>query len=67
MSRHELLEAILQAQFQLEYAEPGELTVCLARLNALVDQAIAGTHLTRRELLCQPSATATKHTSEHNS
>jgi hypothetical protein len=32
-----LLEAILQAQFQLEYADPGELTVCLDRLNALED------------------------------
>lgn len=51
MARHELLEAILQAQFELEYAEPKDLPVCLERLNVLLDQAIAGTHLTRRELL----------------
>ena len=51
MARHELLEAILQAQFELENAEPKDLPACLERLNALLDQAIAGTHLTRRELL----------------
>ena len=51
MSRCEPLEAILRAQFELEYAEPEDLPACLDRLNALVDQAISGTHLTRRELL----------------
>ncbi|MBI3848818.1 MAG: hypothetical protein HY298_00800 [Verrucomicrobia bacterium] len=51
MARHELLEAILQAQFDLEYAEPKDLPLCRERLNALLDQAIAGMHLTRRELL----------------
>ena len=51
MARHELLESILQAQFDLEYREPKDLPGCLERLNALLDQAIAGTHLTRRELL----------------
>jgi hypothetical protein len=51
VARHELLEAILQAPFDLEYAEPKDLPVCLERLNVLLDQGIAGTHLTRRELL----------------
>jgi hypothetical protein len=51
VARHELLEAILQAQFDLEYAEPKDLPLCLGRLHVLLDQAIAGTNLTRRELL----------------
>lgn len=51
MARAEQLEAILRAQYELEYAEPEDLVRCLARLNALLDEAIAGTHLTRRELL----------------
>jgi hypothetical protein len=49
--RCEELEAILQAQFELEYAEPEALDERLARLNYLVDQVIAGTPLTRHELL----------------
>jgi hypothetical protein len=49
--RSELLEAILRAQFELEHAEPDELPARLERLDALLDQATAGTHLTRRELL----------------
>lgn len=51
MSRHELLDAVLRAQFELEHAEPGDLFACRDRLHALLDQAIAGTHLTRRDLL----------------
>ena len=51
MARSEQLEALLRAQFELEYAEPENLTRCLERLNTLLDDAIAGTHLTRRELL----------------
>ena len=51
MARCEPLEAILRAQYELEYAEPEDLAGCLERLNALVDEAIAGTSLTRRELL----------------
>ena len=51
MPRHELLEAILAAQFALEYAEPEDLPAALERLNEMLDQAIAGTQLTRRELL----------------
>lgn len=51
MARHELLEGILKAQFDLEYAETRELPACVERLNALLDLAIAGTHLTRHELL----------------
>lgn len=46
-----MLESILRAQFDLEYAEPKDLPVSLERLNALLDQVIVGTHLTRRELL----------------
>ena len=51
MARSELLEAILRAQYELEYAEPNNLPQCLETLNRFLDQAIAGTHLTRRELL----------------
>ena len=51
MARCEELEAILQAQFDLEYAEPGELPERLNRLNFLLDQVIAGTALTRLDLL----------------
>ena len=51
MARSELLEAILRAQYELEFAEPKELAARLAELNRLVDEAIGGTHLTRRELL----------------
>lgn len=51
MARSEQLEAILRAQYELEYAEPEDLPRCLERLNALLDEAMAGTHVTRRELL----------------
>ena len=51
MARAEQLEAILRAQYELEYAEPKDLPRCLEQLNTLLDDAIAGTHLTRRELL----------------
>ena len=51
MARCEELEAILQAQFELEYAEPEAVAEQLRRLNFLVDQVIAGTTLTRLELL----------------
>ena len=51
MARCEELEFILQAQFELEYAEPQALEERLRRLNFLVDQVIADTPLTRHELL----------------
>ena len=51
MARWEELEAILQAQFELEYAEPQALEERLRRLSFLVDQVIAGTSLTRHDLL----------------
>ena len=51
MARHEQLEAILRAQYELEYAEPQDWVSRLELLNALLDDAIAGTSLTRRELL----------------
>ena len=51
MARCEELEAILQAQFELEYAEPDALEERLRRLNFLLDQVIAGTSLTRHDLL----------------
>jgi len=51
VSRCEPLEAILRAQFELEYAALEDLPARLEVLNVLLDQAIAGTHLTRRELL----------------
>lgn len=51
MARCEELEAILQAQFDLEYANPEELEERLHRLDFLLDQVIAGTALTRHELL----------------
>ena len=51
MPRCEDLEAILQAQFEFEYAEPEALENRLNRLNFLLDQAIASTSLTRLDLL----------------
>lgn len=51
MARSEQLEAILPAQYELEYAEPEDLPCCMERLNSLLDEAIAGRHLTRRDLL----------------
>jgi hypothetical protein len=48
VARFELLEAILRAQFELEFAEPTDTPKRLKELNSLVDEAIAGTHLTRR-------------------
>ena len=51
MPRHELLESILQAQFELEDAEPGHLPECRNRLNQLLDLALEGKSLSRRELL----------------
>ena len=51
MARSELLEAILRAQYELEYAEPDTLPAHLETLNKLLDEAIQGTHLTRRDLL----------------
>jgi len=51
VARSEQLEAILRAQYELEYAEPEDSVQCLQRLNGLVDEAIAGASLTRRELL----------------
>lgn len=50
MPRCELLEAILQAQYELETSEPHDLPDCRARLHARLDEAIAGTHLTSMEL-----------------
>jgi hypothetical protein len=51
VARCEELEAILRAQFDLEYAEPDVLEDRLRHLHFLVDQVIANTSLTRRELL----------------
>lgn len=51
MPRHELLEAILAAQFELEYAEPRELPQRKNELDILLTQAVLGTHLTHRDLL----------------
>ena len=51
MARHELLEAILRAQFELEFAEPKDLPARRERLHALLDEGIRGTHLARRDLV----------------
>ncbi len=51
MARCEELEAILQAQFELEYAEPDLLEERSRHLNFLLDEVIAGTSLTRLDLL----------------
>ncbi len=51
MARCEKLEAILRAQYELEYAEPEDVPEQLHRLHELLDQVIAGTSLTRMELL----------------
>jgi hypothetical protein len=50
VARSEQLEAILRAQYELEYADPEELASRLDHQNALLDKSIAGTSLTRREL-----------------
>ena len=50
MARSELLEAILRAQFELEYAEPADWEPRLRELNRLLDEAVGTSHLTRREL-----------------
>ncbi len=52
MARCEELEAILQARFELEYAEPEALDERLRRLNFLLDQVIAGTALSRGLTFC---------------
>jgi hypothetical protein len=51
VARSELLDVILQAQYELEYSEPDSIAAQLEKLNRLLDQAIAGTHISRRELL----------------
>jgi hypothetical protein len=51
VARSEQLEAILKAQYELESAEPPDVPGCLEHLNLLLDETIAGTSLTRRELL----------------
>jgi hypothetical protein len=51
VARCEELDAILQAQFELEYAEPEVLEERRRRLHFLVDQIIANTSLTRHDLL----------------
>jgi hypothetical protein len=48
VSRHDLLERILAAQFELEYAEPEDLPRRRRELNSLLDKAISGTRLTHR-------------------
>jgi hypothetical protein len=51
VARHELLESILEAQFEFEYAEPKDIPACRDRLNQLLDKAIGDRDLTRRDLL----------------
>jgi len=51
VARSEQLEAILRAQYELEYAEPEDWSRSLDHLNKLLDEAIADRSLTRRELL----------------
>jgi hypothetical protein len=51
VARVELLERILQAQYELEYAEPEEWVARLEVLNSLLDEAIGNRAMTRRDLL----------------
>ena len=51
MPRSEPIEAVPQAQDELETAEPENLAACLARLHTVADEAISGTTLTRRDRL----------------
>src|SRR3989442_12319423 len=51
VSRHELLEQILAARYDLEYAAPGTRQKCLDRLNLLVDEARRATNASRHELM----------------
>lgn len=49
--RHELLEKILAAKYELEISEEQGKARLLANLNALLDQAIGTRNLSRYELL----------------
>jgi hypothetical protein len=49
--RHELLEKILAAKYELEISEEHGKARLLANLNALLDQAIGNRNLSRYELL----------------
>lgn len=51
MPRHELLESILEAQFEFEYSEPTDIPARREQLNQLLDTAIGDRDLTRRDLL----------------
>ena len=51
MSRHERIEGILHAPYELETAAPADRPRCEVELWALVDVARSGTHLTRFELV----------------
>lgn len=51
LDRHELLEKILAAKYELEISEEQSKARLLANLNTLLDQAIENRNLSRYELL----------------
>ncbi len=51
LDRHELLEEILAAKYELEISEEQGKARLLANLNTLLDQAIENRRLSRYELL----------------
>jgi hypothetical protein len=51
LDRHELLEKILAAKYELEISEEHSTARLLANLNSLLDQAIENRKLSRYELL----------------
>jgi hypothetical protein len=50
LDRHELLEKILAAKYELEISEEQSKARLLANLNTLLDQAIGNRNLSRYEL-----------------
>jgi hypothetical protein len=51
VSRHDLLERILEARYEFDYAPRESKASAQKALFDLVDQAIEGTHVSRYELL----------------
>ena len=51
MSRHELLEAVLRAKWELSNASPNERPSLQAQLDSAMNAALEGKHLSRGELL----------------
>jgi hypothetical protein len=51
VSRHQLLERILEARYEVECAPRGSKQRCIDALNTLIDEARGPTNASRQELL----------------